>query len=198
METKSPKKAAGDTGRLAVLVILTIFVSCLSIAGMNLDAEGVNVLLPWVPVSSANWPESLPVSRSLGGGTYSVQGVPSGVDGLNTSTLLHDLVYAAIECGLSVKEKVDSALALALAQSAAIVYGQVLTDTEMSRMGAWANRISSLRVIPTGDNAVTEMPDDADAAVCFYDLQGRRILAPPSHGLYMVRKNHLITKRIAQ
>lgn len=76
--------------------------------------------------------------------------------------------------------------------------GKVLSDTEMSRMGAWANRISSLRVIPTGDNAVTEMPDDADAATCFYDLQGRRIPAPPSHGLYMVRKNHLITKRIAQ
>lgn len=55
---------------LAVLLALTIFVSCLSIAGMNLDAEGVNVLLPWVPVSSANWPASLPVSRTLGGGTY--------------------------------------------------------------------------------------------------------------------------------
>ena len=55
---------------LAVLLVLTIFVSCLSITGMNLDAEGINVLLPWVPVSSANWPASLPVSRALGGGTY--------------------------------------------------------------------------------------------------------------------------------
>ena len=55
---------------LAVLAVLMIFVSCLSITGMNLDAEGVNVLLPWVPVSSANWPASLPVSRTLGGGTY--------------------------------------------------------------------------------------------------------------------------------
>ena len=55
---------------LAILLALTIFISCLSITGMNLDAEGVNVLLPWVPVSSANWPASLPVSRALGGGTY--------------------------------------------------------------------------------------------------------------------------------
>ena len=55
---------------LAVLLALTVFVSCLSIVGMNLDAEGVNVLLPWVPVSSANWPASLPVSRTLGGGNY--------------------------------------------------------------------------------------------------------------------------------
>lgn len=55
---------------LAVLLALTVFASCLSIAGMNLDAEGVNVLLPWVPVSSANWPASLPVSMTLGGGSY--------------------------------------------------------------------------------------------------------------------------------
>ncbi len=55
---------------LAVLLAVTIFVSCLSIGGMSLDAEGVNVLLPWVPVSSANWPASLPVSRTLGGGSY--------------------------------------------------------------------------------------------------------------------------------
>ena len=55
---------------LVVLLALTVFVSCLSLAGMNLDAEGVNVLLPWVPVSSGNWPASLPVSRALGGGNY--------------------------------------------------------------------------------------------------------------------------------
>lgn len=55
---------------LAVLLALTVCASYLSIMGMNLDAEGVNVLLPWVPVSSANWPSSLPVTRALGGGNY--------------------------------------------------------------------------------------------------------------------------------
>ena len=70
-KTRKPLTSAGKGCIcLAVLVILTIFVSCLSITGMNLDAEGVNVLLPWVPVSTANWPASLPVSRALGGGTY--------------------------------------------------------------------------------------------------------------------------------
>ncbi len=70
-QTRKPLTSAGKGCIcLAVLVILTIFVSCLSIAGMNLDAEGVNVLLSWVPVSSANWPASLPLSRALGGGTY--------------------------------------------------------------------------------------------------------------------------------
>lgn len=55
---------------LVILLALTVFVSCLSIAGMNLDSEGVNVLLPWVPVSSGNWPKSLPLIRDLDGGSY--------------------------------------------------------------------------------------------------------------------------------
>lgn len=54
---------------LAVLLALLIFVSCISVGGMKLDASGVNVLLPWVPVSGANWPQSLPLTRALGGGT---------------------------------------------------------------------------------------------------------------------------------
>ena len=55
---------------LVILLAATIFVSCLSLGGMSLDSEGVNVLLPWVPTSSANWAQSLPVTRSLNGGTY--------------------------------------------------------------------------------------------------------------------------------
>lgn len=55
---------------LILLAVLTVFVSCISIGGMKLDGEGVNILLPWVPVSSENWPASLPLSRALGGGSY--------------------------------------------------------------------------------------------------------------------------------
>lgn len=80
---------------------------------------------------------------NLGGGTYSVQGVPSGIDGLSPASLLHDLVYAALETGLSVKEKVDHSIALAMAQSAAVVYGQVLSDEEMNHL------LSQLFSLPT-------------------------------------------------
>ena len=55
---------------LIVLCALTVFVSCLGFAGMKLDSEGVNILMPWVPFSSANWPASLPLNRALGGGSY--------------------------------------------------------------------------------------------------------------------------------
>lgn len=55
---------------LAILVAATLFVTWIAVCGMKLDKDGVKVLLPWVPTSSENWPQSLPLSRALGGGTY--------------------------------------------------------------------------------------------------------------------------------
>ena len=72
-QVKNRKPVSGKTKGLICLVLLcalTVFVSVLGIAGMKLDSEGVNVLLPWVPVNSANWPASLALNRALGGGTY--------------------------------------------------------------------------------------------------------------------------------
>lgn len=76
MATKNTKTRKPMTSRskglicLVLLLAVTVFASCLGLVGMNLDAEGVNVLLPWVPVSSGNWVKSLPVTKALGGGTY--------------------------------------------------------------------------------------------------------------------------------
>ena len=55
---------------LAVLLVITVGVSCLGMTGMKLDSEGVNILLPWIPVSAGNWLQSMPLSRALGGGNY--------------------------------------------------------------------------------------------------------------------------------
>lgn len=63
---------SGTKGFICLIVLCAVlaFVSCISLVGMPLDAEGVNILLPWVPVNSEKWPESLPLDRALGGGTY--------------------------------------------------------------------------------------------------------------------------------
>ncbi len=74
MATKKAKSRKPLTSRtkglicLVLLLALTVFVSCLAVCGM--DLSDLKVLLPWVPVSSENWPVSLPVNRNLGGGTY--------------------------------------------------------------------------------------------------------------------------------
>ena len=68
----------------------------------------------------------------LGGGSYAINGIPSGIEGLNPVELIQSMVHTAMEKGGKVKEEVQSNLALTLAKAAAIVPGQVLTNEEMN------------------------------------------------------------------
>jgi len=71
---------------------------------------------------------------SLGGGSYSVSGTPSGIEGINVDTLLHEMVLTAIEHTGDARIEMQEALSLSLAQSSAIVYGQVLSTTEIDHL----------------------------------------------------------------
>ena len=64
----------------------------------------------------------------LGGGSYAINGIPSGIEGLNPVELVRNMVHTAMEKGSDVKEEVRTILALTLARAAAIVYGQVLSN----------------------------------------------------------------------
>ncbi|NDV59931.1 DNA mismatch repair endonuclease MutL [Bacteroides sp. 519] len=68
---------------------------------------------------------------NLGGGSYAINGIPSGIDGLNPVDLVRNMVHTAMEKGNDVKEEIQNMLALTMARSASIVYGQVLSDEEM-------------------------------------------------------------------
>ncbi len=79
----------------------------------------------------------------LGGGSYAINGVPAGIEGLSPVELIKNMVHSALEKGGDVREEIQTALALTLARSAAIVYGQVLGEEEM------ANLVDSLFACPT-------------------------------------------------
>lgn len=68
----------------------------------------------------------------LGGGSYAINGIPAGIEGLSPEALVTGMVQTAIEKGCKVKEEVQGHLALSLARQAAIVPGQVLTNEEMN------------------------------------------------------------------
>ena len=70
----------------------------------------------------------------LGGGNYAIHGVPAGIEGLNPVDLIRNMVHTAIEKGCKVREEVQSLLAMALANAAAIVPGQVLSNEEMANL----------------------------------------------------------------
>lgn len=139
--------SSGAKGAICLVILLAITVcACyLSVMGMNLDAEGVNVLLPWVPVSSAKWPASLPVSMSLGGGAYAEYAyklnddAPENAlnDSVNTirARLVQmgesDAVVAVKDDAVRVELRKMDASRLASLRNLAIMGGQfVFADTE--------------------------------------------------------------------
>lgn len=90
----------------------------------------------------------------LGGGSYAVNGVPAGIDGLNAVALVTDMVASAADCGTSVKEEVSKALALSLARNAAIPHGQVLSNTEMENIVNGLFACSNVNYTPDGKSVL--------------------------------------------
>ena len=96
----------------------------------------------------------------LGGGSYAINGVPSGIDGLNPIEVVQNMVHTAMEKGSDVKEEVQSMLALTLARAAAIVYGQVLTNDEMASLVDNLFACPSPNYTPDGRTVLTTIKEE--------------------------------------
>lgn len=97
---------------------------------------------------------------SLGGGTYAINGIPAGIEGLNPEKLVTDMVHTAIEKGCKVKEEVQNMLALSLAKAAAIVPGQILTDEEMNRLVDDLFAVSTPNYTPDGKTVLAVLKEE--------------------------------------
>lgn len=80
---------------------------------------------------------------SLGGGTFSLSGMPASLQGVAPDALFHDMVRSLKEQGTGMDNEVRHRLALTLARNSAMVRGQVLDEAEMddviNRLFACAN-----------------------------------------------------------
>lgn len=92
---------------------------------------------------------------NMGGGSYAVNGIPAGIEGLNISALVGDMVASTLEDGSSVNEEIDQALALSLARNAAIPYGQVLGNEEMENLVNELFACNNVNYTPTGKTILT-------------------------------------------
>lgn len=98
---------------------------------------------------------------SLGGGSYAVNGLPAGLDGVNVTTLVKDIVTEASENGVSLGEEINHSLALGLARNASIPYGQVLSGVEMEELVNELFVCSNVNYTPDGKTilAILSQPD---------------------------------------
>lgn len=92
---------------------------------------------------------------NMGGGSYAVNGIPAGIEGLNISALVGDMVASTLEDGTSVNEEIDKALALSLARNAAIPHGQVLGNEEMENLVNELFACNNVNYTPTGKTILT-------------------------------------------
>lgn len=96
----------------------------------------------------------------LGGGSYAINGIPSGIEGLNPVELILSMVHTAMEKGGKVKEEVQSNLALTLAKAAAIVPGQVLTNEEMNGLVDGLFAVATPNYTPDGKTVLSVLQED--------------------------------------
>ena len=96
----------------------------------------------------------------LGGGSYAINGIPSGIEGLNPVELVRNMLHTAMEKGNDVKEEVQNILALTLARAAAIVYGQVLSNEEMVSLVDSLFACPSPNYTPDGKTVLTTIKEE--------------------------------------
>ena len=96
----------------------------------------------------------------LGGGSYAINGIPAGIEGLRPTELVQNMVHTAMEKGCKVKEEVQGMLALSLAKAAAIVQGQVLSNEEMNHLVDGLLTSASPNYTPDGKTALVVIKED--------------------------------------
>lgn len=91
---------------------------------------------------------------SIGGGSFSVNGLPSGIEGLNPQVLLHDMVSSVQDGKQPDLSENRHRMALSLAKAAAIVEGQVLSQEEMDVLMSDLLRSTNPNLSPDGKSIV--------------------------------------------
>ena len=89
-----------------------------------------------------------------------MNGVPSGIEGLNPAELVKNMVNSAVEKECKVKDEVENILALTLAKSAAIVPGQVLTNDEMNSLVDGLFALATPNYTPDGKTVLHVLEED--------------------------------------
>ena len=100
----------------------------------------------------------------LGGNTIGVNGIPAGLEGIDPVSLLQQIVADAEDSASDIStvnsklSTVNSKVALSLAQSVAIPYGQVLSNDEMEQVVNELFACSNVNYTPNGKAILSILP----------------------------------------
>ena len=97
---------------------------------------------------------------SLGGNDWSVNAVPSGLDDVDATAMVHQIIDSVENGGMPLKKRIQEHLALTVARSAAIPVGRVLLQEEMDVLVADLLRLSEPNYTPDGKTIINVIPMD--------------------------------------
>lgn len=97
---------------------------------------------------------------NLGGGSYSVNGVPAGIEGIDVNVLIHEIIGVEKEIRGMTKNDVGENMALRLAKECAIPYGQVLSNEEMENLVNRLFACSNVNMTPDGKSIICILKQD--------------------------------------
>ncbi len=95
----------------------------------------------------------------LGADNYAINAVPDGLDGINPSSLLADMMEDVLQAGGSIVENINHTLALSLARKVAIPYGQILTNEEIENLVKELFACENTNYTPDGKKTFCIVPE---------------------------------------
>lgn len=97
----------------------------------------------------------------LGGGSYSILGVPTDINGLDPQTLLQALVAESAIRPTNVREEIMKNIAQTLAEKAALPIGQALSRQEMQNLTEQLLTLETPNYTPTGKLVLTIIKNES-------------------------------------
>lgn len=94
----------------------------------------------------------------LGGGSYAINGAPDGIDGLNWSDMIKNIVESYINDGTKVGSNIYNSISAAMARRASVPVGQVLTNTEMENIVNELFSCDNVNYTPDGNAILCILP----------------------------------------
>ena len=98
--------------------------------------------------------------NDLGNNSYSINGIPAGLENIDAIDTLKNMVQKALETGCEVKEEMTDAIVLSLAKQAAIPYGKQLSAEEAETLLSSLFASTSPNYTPDGKLIISTLTDD--------------------------------------
>ena len=154
-----------DQHRAHVRILFDRYIGRIHAGNMSSQSILFPEVLHLGPAQSVALQELLPEMEKMGfvlsplsGNDWAVNAIPAGLDGVDASAMVHQILDSVDNGGMPLKKRILEHLALTVARSAAIPAGRTLMQEEMDILVADLLRLPEPNYTPDGKTIITVIP----------------------------------------